>query len=109
MVAAPTLTVNSKQERMALQLGHLVSPLLIISLLICLNFVLEVGGGIVYTHNHVNDHGQPAIYWNNTSHDQEHKTTQCPLWKYHKINTATPAVCVELTSTISSIVRMTIQ
>ena len=85
MVAVPTITVNSKQERMALQLGHLVSPLLIISL-ICLNFVLEVSGGIVYTYNHVNDHGQPAIHWNNTSRDQEHETTQCPPWKYHKYN-----------------------
>ena len=78
MVAAATVLQSSKQQRMALQLGYLVH--------ICLNFVLEVGGGIVYTYNHVNDHGQPAVQWNKTSRDQEHEMTPCPPWKYHKYN-----------------------
>ena len=85
MVAAATVLQNSKQQRMALQLGYLVSCLLI-SLLISLNFVLEVGGGIVYMYNPINDHGQPAIQWNKTSSDQEHKMTQCPPWKHHIID-----------------------
>ena len=81
MVAAATVLQSSKQQRMALQLRYLVSYLLI-SLLISLNFVLEVSGGIVYTHNHVNDHGQPAVQWNKTSCDQEHEMIPCPPWKY---------------------------
>ena len=77
---------------MAMQLRYLVSCLLT-SFLISLNFVHEVGGGIVYTYNHVNDHGQPAVQWNKISRDQEHEMTPCPPWKYHKYNNSWPAVC----------------